>query len=306
MIELSIVVCCYNREDLILLAIDSLHNQTLSTDLYEVIIVDNNSTDNSYQKIQDYIIDKENFKLFLETNQGLSYSRNRGYKEASGKYIAYMDDDARANPDWAEKILFDFNTVIPNPDVVGGKILPIYEMAPPDWFSNDFEVRSWGENSRYLPINLAKFGFSGSNMIFRREILEEYNGFSTNFGMNGKKLRMGEDTELFFRITKKYKNIYYDPELLIYHWTPSSNYDVLYRKKRSYSGGVTRCLMEKEENIMFVLIKSITGLLLPFINYFRNSFKYKFLIKKINVKFIEELSYRLGYFITFLGFGKYD
>lgn len=302
MIELSIVVCCYNRQDLILYALESLYNQTLSKELYEVIVIDNNSTDKSFKIIEEYIKDKKYFRLYLEMNQGLSFSRNKGYKEASGKYVAYIDDDARANQDWAEKILYDFKNITPQPDVVGGKILPIFEGKPPNWILNDFENRSWGENKTFLSYKLAKFGFSGSNMIFRKEILEEYNGFSTNFGIVGGKLRMGEDTEFFFRITRKYKNIFYDPELAVYHWTPVRNYDVKYRKKRSYNGGISRCLMEKKDEIINVVFKSILGLFLPFLHYSRNLFAFKFFIKKANVKFLEELSYRIGYIITLFSF----
>ncbi|MDV7399287.1 glycosyltransferase, partial [Arthrospira platensis SPKY1] len=91
-----------------------------------------------------------NFRYEQEKNQGLSHSRNKGWKSAHGTYVAYIDDDAKAIPEWAEKIVDTFANITPPPTAVGGEIHPWYESAPPEWFEDKFEIRTWGEKPHFL------------------------------------------------------------------------------------------------------------------------------------------------------------
>jgi glycosyltransferase involved in cell wall biosynthesis len=97
---LSVVVCSYNREKYIADAINSLLNQTLAPELYEIIIIDNNSKDKTGAIALELLKQhKQTHQIhyFKETNQGLCFARNRGIIEAKGKFICYMDDDGIAD-----------------------------------------------------------------------------------------------------------------------------------------------------------------------------------------------------------------
>lgn len=236
-IELSVVVCTYNRSSLLPYCLQSLVDQTLDKELYEVLIINNNSSDDTQSIIDGFSRKASNFRALSEPIQGLSHARNRGWKESKGKFIAYIDDDAKAIPEWCEKILDAFKTVTPEPVAVGGEIRPFYEKDPPSWFTDDYEVMTWGKEAGFLQLPRAPNGFAGSNMAFKRLILEEYGGFSSNYGMRGNKIGLGEETELFMRVYKDYPLFWYDPGAKIFHWVPIRNMRITYRLKRAYKSG---------------------------------------------------------------------
>jgi glycosyltransferase involved in cell wall biosynthesis len=257
---LSVIICTYNRSYLLKKALDSLTTQTLDKQKYEVLIIDNNSNDDTQEVLTPYLKSNDNFSVFIEYNQGLSHARNRGWKESRGEYVAYIDDDAIALNNWCEKVLDAFLNVNPKPVAVGGRILPYYEEEKPKWFLDEFEIRQWGTEPSFLQPPRAQYGFSGSNMSFQKSILEEYGGFSTKFGMIGGKLRMGEDTEFFLRLYPELPFFWYDPDIVVNHYTPKRNFSFLYKFKRSYNSAIVIHLMNHANNyekkvVIFSLIR---------------------------------------------------
>jgi len=104
---LSIIICSYNRASYISDALTSLYNQSSELDNFEVIIVDNNSTDNTKEV---YVIWRQTntngqFTFISETKQGASFARNTGATIAKGEWVCFMDDDAVATPNYVENIL---------------------------------------------------------------------------------------------------------------------------------------------------------------------------------------------------------
>ncbi|HMN03009.1 MAG TPA: glycosyltransferase family 2 protein [Geobacter anodireducens] len=237
---ISVVVCTYNRAVLLADCLQSLVEQTFNPSSFEVIVVDNNSTDNTKQVVGGFLGKSPNFRLVCEQQQGLSHARNRGWREALGGYVAFIDDDAKASPNWLELIVNAFETVRPLPAAVGGEIRPFYEVPPPYWFSDDFELRSWGSESKFLEYPASMFGFSGSNMAFPKHILCTYGGFDDTLGMKGAEIGLGEEADLFFRMYQSQAPLWYDPAIQVFHWTPVRNTTVAYRMKRAYCAGRSR------------------------------------------------------------------
>lgn len=245
MSRLSVIVCTYNRSELLAGCLQSLVEQTLDADLFEVIIVNNNSTDNTVETAGPFTRAHHNFRMVTELNQGLSHARNRGFREATGDYVAYIDDDARATPHWCQLIVSSFLTVQPSPVAVGGKIIPIYVSTPPEWFDDSFETRTWGDAARFLSPDQARNGFSGSNMAFKRALLQEYAGFSPDLGMTGKVTGLGEETDFFRRLACDKPLLWYDPLIEVRHLTPQRNLTMVYRFKRGYYSGRAARFMER-------------------------------------------------------------
>lgn len=246
---LSVVVCTYNRAAMLAHVLGSLSRQTISSEELEVIVVDNNSQDETVDVAKKLLSQFKKYQLLREPLQGLSHARNRGWRAATGEYVAFLDDDAKAMPDWCELIVSAFTIASPAPVAVGGPIYPWYEVSPPSWFSDDFEVRTWGAEVGFLPESRARFGFSGSNMTFPKAILEKYQGFDHNFGMVGEKLGLGEEAELFSRIFKDEPYFWYDPSIKVSHWVPIRNMKVSYRLARMYKSGRTRALIERQQAV---------------------------------------------------------
>jgi glycosyltransferase involved in cell wall biosynthesis len=241
---ISAVICTYNRSRLLGDALESLAQQTISADLLEVVVVDNNSTDDTVAVADRFQERFRHYQSLREERQGLSHARNCGLQACRGVYVAFLDDDACAEPDWCERVLTAFSTVKPAPASIGGKILPRYETAPPVWFVDDFEVRSWGDTACFLSGYWGQFGFSGSNMAFPRELLIRFGGFRTDLGMIGGKLRLGEEKDLYFRIHQELPRFWYDPQITVRHWVPVDHMRVSYLLRRSFMAGKSRAVIQ--------------------------------------------------------------
>jgi hypothetical protein len=158
---------------------------------------------------------------------------------------------------------------------VGGPILPFYLSAKPAWFKDAYETASLSEYARLLRPGEV---LNGSNMVWRRAMLEHLGGFDRHLGVKGGKLSVGEETALFQQLwaTREFPSFLYDPEMLVEHLVPASKMTLGYRWARQYAAGrdtgricssrgrVKRVLLLGKASLMAVLeaLQLITGLLL--------------------------------------------
>ncbi len=232
----SVVICSYNRLDHLLASVESALKQTLSTDSYEVIVVDNASTDGTAEAIQALVKQHANLRYIYETRLGLATARNTGWQAALGTYVAFLDDDAKAETNWLETAQ---GLIERNPThlrCVGGPIHPFYTSPKPDWWLDKYEIRTRGDVQRHL--RQGEF-FSGSNMIWLKQALQTYGGFESTAGMKGNQLGMGEETGLFRRVWEGEESpvFLYSPDLRVYHWVPPEKMTMGYIVKRAAANG---------------------------------------------------------------------
>src|SRR4051794_32553856 len=136
-LEVSVVLSTYNRGPLLEPALRSvLAQQQALTPPFELIVVDNNSTDGTRDIIQRIAAGDPRVRYVFEAPQGLSHARNAGIREARAPFIAFTDDDVRAEPDWIAALLRAFRES-PEVDFVGGRVLPIWPSPPPAWLTCD-------------------------------------------------------------------------------------------------------------------------------------------------------------------------
>lgn len=264
-VKLSVIVCTYNRSHLLVSCLDSLVNQTLPVKDFEIIIVNNNSTDDTQAIAERSAEGHGNITVVNELKQGLSHARNRGWQEAKGKYVAYIDDDAKARSDWARRVADAFENIKPEPDVVGGKIIPFASGPVPEWYPGDVEILSRGEKKRFLTGDELQYGFFGSNMIFKKAILSENNGFSAQYGMRGHAVGVAEETEFFRRISKRSPVLWYDPDIIVEHLISENNYDFRFIFRRCYQNGKALTEIEKSRIISINYLKKVLAIPLFFL-----------------------------------------
>ncbi len=237
-LRISVVVCTYNRTELLRGALESLIHQSLDRERYEIIVVDNNSTNNMQTAVQEFQRREPSchFTLVYEPELGLGHARNAGWRRAKGTFVGFMDDDAKADPQWLKFALEVFDRVTPSPIAVGGPIFPYYVSQKPSWFKDEYELRSWGASSRPLESGET---FSGSNMIVRRDILEALGGFDVRVGMKGNRVSVGEETALFQKIWKVHGPglLHYSPRLVVYHAVAGNKMRVSYHVRRAFVTG---------------------------------------------------------------------
>lgn len=306
-IKISIIVATYNRARLLKNCLSSLVNQDIGNNLYEMIIVDNNSIDNTKKLVDNFIKYFPKFRMnyLLERQKGLSYARNTGCENAKGKYLAYIDDDARASKDWVKNIIRTINKI--EPDILGGPIYPYYLYNKPVWFKDEYEIRSKGKKARFL--REGEY-LSGSNLIIKKSILENLGKFNPELGMRGNELRYGEETRLMLEARKKIPNvkIYYNPEIKVKHLVKKDNMILFLRLKNKFIAGMQnkdiygKKGLSKFRLFINVNIAFFKGVFLLFFGYFfrdKNEFCYyeNFVFEKVFPQF-SWLAKNLGCFLS--------
>lgn len=231
-IEVSVIVCTYNRDKYLSKTLDHLKNQSLNKDLYEIVIVNNNSIDDTENICKKFLNDSPelNVKYVNETSQGHSYSRNRGIKEASGSILSFIDDDAFVDQDFIKNIHYFFETY-KDATALGGKIIPVYESKEPLWMSRYLLplVAALDMGGKVIPFEGRKFPI-GANMSFRSFIFEKYGLFNVNLGRKGAGLEGGDEKEVFLRLKKQNEPVYYVPQVLVHHIIPDKRISMEYIK----------------------------------------------------------------------------
>lgn len=213
---LSAVICTYNRPRWAALGTESLCRQTLPADAYEIIVVDNAGSDETRRLVaalQERYPDRA-VRYFYETRAGISRARNRGFQEAAGEYVAYLDDDAIAPAGWLETAQSVIRSVAP--PAFGGPIVAYFDRPRPAWFlaryGSTWKSRApgWLSAGQYL---------NGSNMVWRRSVLQELGGFDLAIGPVGAKRGYSEETELQIRLLRQKPEaaLYYEPQLYVHH-----------------------------------------------------------------------------------------
>jgi glycosyltransferase involved in cell wall biosynthesis len=211
-----VVLCTYNRAELLQPAVDALLAQTGGVE-YEVIVVDNNSTDRTASVVRA-IAARAGGRVVpaYEPEQGLSHARNHGIALARGAIVAFTDDDVRVAADWVQQLVraFDAN---PGVDYVGGRVLPRWLQPPPRWLTtahwSPLAVQDYGPeplvSSRHHAVCLV-----GANLGFRRRVFERVGGFAPELGRVKDGIGSTEDHDMQLRIWRAGMRGLYDPAIV--------------------------------------------------------------------------------------------
>lgn len=236
-LSVSVVLCTYNRADLLPGCLESLAAQTADKGAFEIIVVDNNCTDATPEMAASFARREPNVRVVGEAAQGLSHARNRGWREARGVYVAYIDDDARAEPDWVQGALAVIDAA--RPDIFGGPIYPFYLTGKPDWFKDEYEIRMTAPDARALADGEY---ISGANFFARRDLLRDFDGFDATLGMKGRRRAYGEETDLMIRVREATPEavIWYDPTVRVRHLVPTAKMRIPFFFRRHFAHGQRR------------------------------------------------------------------
>lgn len=224
-------------------SIQCLLNQTLDENEYEIIVVDNASTDQTKDVVCDGFSHVGNLSYIFEPQLGLSRARNTGWQKARGQYIAYLDDDATCPVDWLERMVKAF-AEHPKVGVVGGKVKPKWEIEPPDWLDKEMEkwvsAIDWSEEP--LLLNDSQY-LVGANIAYRSLFYDRLGGFCLDLGRKGNNLVSSEETDFSDKIKNLGYGIYYDPDIEVEHFIPSQRLTVRYFIRRAYGQGVSDAII---------------------------------------------------------------
>lgn len=272
--NLTIVVCTYNRAELLNDLLKSLALQIGNNEYFEIIVVDNNSKDDTAKVVQNYIKRYKNFRIVEETRQGLAYSRNRGWEEAKGKWVAYIDDDAIVHADYINRALIHIKEGVFH--CIGGAYLPWYRDGRANWYKDAYGSNlTVQETLGELPHE--KFA-SGGNLLVLRSAIESIGGFPVELGMSGDNISYGEDTKLQIKLRDAGFKVGFDPELLIDHYVAPYKQNVRWFMKSAAKIGQSSWIVHGNNVTVFRLSINIAAIvILPILYMPKNAWKLLYL-----------------------------
>ena len=222
----SVVIPTYNRSGSLLKTLSSVVNQTLPTDNYEVLIIDDGSIDNTEEIVARYKqqVASPEIRYFKIEHGGSAAAKNFGIKQARGEILFFTDDDCIVPSDWLEKILDGYGR---HPDVAGAGGW----YAPPEDENRFFQKTahlintilfySYCDEEKIigtLPVSIA----SVPNVSYKKSVLEEIGGFDENISPLG-------SVELKYRAMVKFgKQILYVPSRVV-HYCPLTTWEYMRR-----------------------------------------------------------------------------
>jgi glycosyltransferase involved in cell wall biosynthesis len=240
--DLTVAVCTRNRSDSLIKLLHSIEKLKNVPFSWKLVIVDNNSTDNTKERAISFINSSTLIiDYLLESNLGLHACRNRILLEAHSPFVAYLDDDMTLSEEWllGATMLFDNKA-----DAVVGKILPDWETTPPEWLTslNDNGVLGslglldLGDKIKEIKSNLV----FGGNSFIKRELCIKYGGFNPD-SVPAEQLRFRGDGEtgLFAKFERNGNRCFYDPAATAYHRIQSTRMTKDYQLKRAFNEGVS-------------------------------------------------------------------
>jgi glycosyltransferase involved in cell wall biosynthesis len=214
--NVSVVVCTYSMERYgpFSECVESVLAQEYDP-LEVVLVVDGN--DEVYERVQANF-GRENDVIVHnnDENRGISYSRTKGAELASGEIVAFIDDDATAEPDWVQRLVDVYEET--DAIAVGGDVKPDWQIKKPDFFPEEF----------YWLVGCVEPGFAndgeevrntyGSNISYQREAFLDVGGYDPNTGRKGDKHLQAHEAPVGIRLIDKYgKGMVFTEDAVVYH-----------------------------------------------------------------------------------------
>ncbi|NEP11014.1 MAG: glycosyltransferase family 2 protein [Symploca sp. SIO2C1] len=249
-LDFTVAVRAYNSQQNLPLILDKLRSQLGTQNIsWEIVVVDNNSTDNTAKIVQEY---QSNWcqpyplRYYLEPKQGAVYARWRAVREARGKLIGFLDDDNFPDSNWVSAA-YSFGQSYPQAGVYGSQVHGEFEVDPPENFKRIqafLAIKEHGSQPRlynHSTLNLP----AGAGMVIRKQVwLDNVPEKLVLQGPVGKSLSgKGEDFEAMIHIGEAGWEIWYNPDMSIEHQIPASRLERHYLISLMRSAGLNVCTL---------------------------------------------------------------
>lgn len=222
---ITLIICTYNREKYIRPLLESIVKNDYPATDYEIVLVDNNCTDNTRGVCEEFSASHPEVALryVVESEQGLSAARNKGIKEAKGDIIIYVDDDALVDTDYIRQYAEHF-AAHPETMAAGGPIEPLYETEEPSWMSPYTKAlltawMNYGDKVREYPQGRYP---GGGNAAYRKDVFDRVGLFNTELGRKGNLLLASEEKDIFDKMKALGMKVLYLPTPVLHHCIPQA------------------------------------------------------------------------------------
>jgi len=242
--DVSVVVCTYSMEryDVFSECVESVLAQTHEP-LEVVIVVDGNPK--VFDRVESDFGHQESMVLHdNDENRGISYSRTKGAKLASGEVVAFIDDDGVAEPDWIDTLVETYEST--DAVAVGGYVAPDWVTEKPDFFPEEFywlvgcTERGFAEDGEVV-----RNGY-GSNVSYKRDVFLDVEGYDVNTGRKGDRHIQAHEAPVGIRIREQYgKGVVYVEDAVVHHKLFDYRGEFRWLVFRSFWQGFSKRVMEQ-------------------------------------------------------------
>jgi GT2 family glycosyltransferase len=271
-IKASVIIPTYNRCRSLERALQSVMQLDFPREQFEVVIVDNNSSDDTPRVSSNFSIAGIPLKYVKETRLSFTVARHTGAETASGAILSYIDDDVIVSPGWLTAIVATFEKY-DSLGIVGGPILPIFESEPPEWIQRCHPMSGWLSLLDLGPDQHETQDAYGPNFSVRKDVLQLVGGFPADTigveaeGRRGvvEKIYVGMgDVGLCAKVRKAGYKVMYVPEALVHHVIPPVRLTKKWWHSRLTGEGCCNALSyqyEHKEGSLRLLSRSLLSLM---------------------------------------------
>src|SRR5712692_5948951 len=230
----SVLISTRNRASSLRQTLESLfHPANLESSDWEVVVIDNDSDDNTSEVCRDFRERfSQHFRFLVEKKRGKRNALNTGIAAARGDVLAFTDDDVLCAPDFLQAIRLVFDEYAP--DGVQGRVLLDCKGGWPEWLDSHLALtvafRDCGDDVIELQGTLF-----GCNMVVRAEVFRKIGGFSPELGPGA--IGLAEDTELTFRMRQDGCRLIYAPQIVVRHQLSRDRLTKSFLRERFFQNG---------------------------------------------------------------------
>lgn len=237
-IKVTVAILTYNRADFLRQTLEGIGQQEFPRDHFEVLVVDNNSTDQTRAVVGALAAQRPAPRYVLETKQGLDHARNRAIQEARADVIVFADDDILVKPDWLAQLVVplladDARRI----GAIGGEVIPVFPDGLPPWVAEWHAPLAFRRDTGPLD---AKHSPMGANLAVPRWVFERVGPFSTALDRTGKNLFGGGDAELIRRVRAAGLEVWFAPGAAVKHQMPASRTTFSYAARHAFDSARSR------------------------------------------------------------------
>ncbi len=245
-IKITIAIPTYNRAALLRQTLAGIGDQQFPRDYFEVLVIDNNSTDETRTVVGEFARERPAPRYIREYRQGLDHARNRAIREARGEIIVFADDDILVKPDWLVQLSVPLlaDSSSRRIGAVGGEVIPIFPEGIPEWVSGwyaplEFRRDAGAIESPHNPM--------GANLAIPRWIFSEMGGFNTNLDRVADRCFCGGDREMLRRVRDAGYEVWFAPDAAVQHQFPASRMTFHYACRHAFDSARSRVIYRTAE-----------------------------------------------------------
>jgi glycosyltransferase involved in cell wall biosynthesis len=238
--RITVAIPTYNRCGLLRQTLAGIARQDFPADQFEVLVIDNNSRDQTPEVVAEFGTARPAPRYLLEPKQGLDHARNRAIAEAAGDLIVFADDDILVNPDWLARLSAPFAREDGGRiGAVGGEVIPVFPDGLPPWLADWHGPLAFRSDDGPLAPQHSPMG---ANLAFPKWVFAQLGAFHTALDRTAESYFSGGDSEMIRRVRAAGFEVWFVPGAAVRHQMPAGRTTFRYAARHAFDSARSRVI----------------------------------------------------------------